>query len=273
VEPPAPELLAAKDIELTFDDELPPLDDFPAAAAPPPKAAAKPPPEMPVEAEPSPRLDAEVPPPPILMTERPHPLPDKKVVVEPAEWLSTRNRYVLLGVAAAILLIVAGAWTVWLWNAPDTSQPYTMESGKVHQLALDEKLEGRYVFNKPSGQRLFVVQGSLENHFSRGTEISWVRLRGSAYTDQNQSETLGTSFAFIGNVLSDAQLGSWDVDAIQAFYAYNNGRDNTNFQIPPGTRVPFQLVFVNIKRPVGRTVAQVVSYHRNNLTVYVDPGR
>src|SRR5262249_12263378 len=130
-----------------------------------------------------------------------------------------------------------------------------------------------YVFNKPSGQRLFVVQGTLENHFPRGTEISWIRVRGSAYTDQNQTETLGTAFAFIGNVLSDAQRGSWYADATPALSAYKNGTVNTNFQIPPGARIPFQLVFVNIKRPVGRTVAQVVSYHRNNLTVYVDPGR
>jgi hypothetical protein len=117
------------------------------------------------------------------------------------------------------------------------------------------------------------VQGTVENHFPATTQISWIRLRGVAYSDRNQTQTLGTAFAFIGNVLTDKQLGSWELDAIQAYAGYNSGRDDANYRIPPGGRIPFQLVFVGIASPVGRTVAQVVSYHRNNLTVYVDTGR
>ncbi len=271
-EPGAPPAAATETVLPTLDEELPPLEveplppPAPPLATPPPKPGAAPPPA-------APRIDAELPPLPILVIEPPRKPPVKQIVADQVGWFTNPRRYTALGVAAAVVLIAAGAWTVWLWNAPGSSQPYTIETGRVHQLALDSDLAGRYVFNKPSGERLFVVQGVVENRFPRDAEISWIRLRGTAYTDPNQTRTLGTAFAFIGNVLTDAQLGAWELDAIQAFHAYNNGRDNANYQIPSGVRVPFQLVFAGISQPVGRTVAQVVSYHRNNLTVYVDTGR
>ncbi len=257
------------------EEELPPLE-APVPPPAPPQPGAPPEPLSPAAPPPRPAAEAalEVPALPMVVTEPPtRKPPDKHVVPDQQGWFTTQQRYIALAVAAAIVLVGAGIWTAWLWNAPGASQPYTIETGRVHQLALDSALAGRYVLNKASGQRLFVVQGTVENRFPAGTEISWIRLRGTAYADRNQTQTLGTAFAFIGNVLTDAQLGAWELDAVQAFHAYNNGRDNSNFRIPSGARIPFQLVFAGISAPVGRTIAQAVSYHRNNLTVYVDSGR
>jgi hypothetical protein len=199
--------------------------------------------------------------------------PDKKPVPDQTGWLSTRARMLTLAAAAAAVLIGAGVWSAWLWKTPGSARPFTVETGRVHQLTLEQEPQGRYVRNIASGQRLFVVHGTVENRFPAGTDISWIRLRGTAYSGRDQTETLATAFAFIGNVLSDAQLGAWELEAIRAFHAYNNGRDNANFRIPSGARVPFQLVFPGVRQTVGRTIIQVVSYHRDGLTVYVDPGR
>ncbi|MEE8433876.1 MAG: hypothetical protein V3S64_03725, partial [bacterium] len=57
---------------------------------------------------------------------------------------------------------------------------------------------------------------------------------------------------------------------IRAYYGFNNGRENINFEIPSGALVPYQLVFTDIGSNVGKTVTEVVSYHRGGEAVFID---
>ena len=47
-------------------------------------------------------------------------------------------------------------------------------------------------------------------------------------------------------------------------------RDDVNFEIPSGAKVPYQLVFTGIGPNVGRTVAEVMSYHRGGQAIFIE---
>jgi hypothetical protein len=187
-------------------------------------------------------------------------------------WFTPRRRVLTLAIVAGLVVGAMLGWAGWLMRDREPPRPFALEVGKVHQLALQESLAGRYITHR-KGKRLFVVQGELVNRFPRDVKVSWVRVRGTAYADHDQQKLLGSDQVYLGNVLTDVQLETWELDAIRAYGAYNNGRSNVNFEIPPGGKVPFQLVFVDMRVPVLRTVAQVMSYARNGLSVYVEaPG-
>ncbi|HUJ75415.1 MAG TPA: zinc-ribbon domain-containing protein [bacterium] len=187
-------------------------------------------------------------------------------------WLTEHRRIVLLGAVGCLVLVVVAAWIVWLLQKREPAQLFALEFGKVHQLQLDEAVQGSYVVNQPSGARIFVLQGSVVNRFPQERQISWVRVRGTAYADREQTRSLATASAYLGNVLSEQQLQSWTPEAITAYAAYNNGRNNSNVSIATGARVPYQLVFVTGGQPVMSTTSQVISYYRDGVAIYLDTG-
>jgi len=188
-------------------------------------------------------------------------------------WLADRHRFLALAVLAGLIIGAIVGWGGWLTKHVDeASRPFSFEAPGMHRLTLDEALEGRPVV-QAGGRHLFVVEGKLVNRFSKSEKVSWVRLRGKLYADSSENQLLGTSQAYAGNVLAQEQLESWDPQAISAYGAYNNGRNNVNFEIPPGRGVAFQLVFLDVRGPVHRTAVEVVSYVRDGLTIYIDmPG-
>jgi predicted Zn finger-like uncharacterized protein len=269
------------------DADLPALDDEaePPAGQQPPASKATKEPMTPIDDKDLPPLDdvkpsgpksapAGVPAVQLHPDRKGEPPPQQKLQVpDQTGWLKTRTRYIAAASAAAAVLVLGGLWAMWLIQAPDAGQFFAVEIGRAHQISLGSELASRYVANAPSGKRLFVVQGEVENRFPPGREVSWIRLRGTAYADEQQSRVAGAAFGFVGNVLSDQQLASLDPKAIFAQAAYTNGQGNVNFRIPSGKKVPFQLVYMDTSAPVARTVTQVVSYHRDRTAVYVDPGR
>ncbi len=185
-------------------------------------------------------------------------------------WLTDRHRFLVLTILAGVMVGAIVGWGGWLAERQDAaSRPFAFESGRAHRLVLDEALDGRPVVQR-SGKHLFVVEGQLVNRFPKSVKVSWVRLRGKLYGDTNENQLFGTAQAYLGNVLTLEQLETLGPTAIAAYGAYNNGRNNVNFEIPPGRKVAFQLVFMDVQDPVQRTVADVISYVRDGVTVYVD---
>jgi predicted Zn finger-like uncharacterized protein len=253
---------------LSSSDTLPPLEDLP----PLPSLDDVPELDLAAAAASAPSVQEPAPVPAVAPAAR-----KQKAGKEPAKrlmiagqsgWLTNRRRALTLVVVAGVLVGAMIAWGSWLMRDP-TKQPFAFEFEKVHQLALQEDLQGRYVTNR-GGQRYFVVEGQLVNRFPKSVKISWVRVRGTIYADRAQGQVIGATQAYLGNVLTQQQLETWDPKAIAAFGAYNNGRKNINLDIPPLEVVPFQLAFPDPKTVVERTVVQVISYTRNGLAVYVD---
>jgi predicted Zn finger-like uncharacterized protein len=175
---------------------------------------------------------------------------------------------VVAGVLA--ILLVAVVWGYRLASTPSRTAPYILQQGMDHHLVMDQKLEGHYVMNQTSGKRLFVVNGTLRNQFDPQDKIRWIRIKGTAYADPAGSEPLETVTVYAGNRLDDTQLTAWTLEAIRGHYGYTNGANDTNFDVPAGASLPYQLVFMGADKPVARTVAQVDSYRRNGESVYVE---
>ena len=182
------------------------------------------------------------------------------------------EKRVLVGLVAASLFILlgAGVWGYWLAMNPGGGERYSIQFGQTHNLSMEDKLEGRYVTNRPSGKRLFVVNGIVENRFPDEDLLGWIRIRGTAYADTGQNRPLGQVSVYAGNLLEDSQLTHWEISAIQAYYGFLNGRKDKNLRIPSGEKVQYQLVFSGIQGPVERTVAEVMSYNRSGKSVFVD---
>jgi predicted Zn finger-like uncharacterized protein len=221
--------------------------------------------------------------PPLESGARPAPVPStaarsreemsrqREVVPGQKARLFTEKRVLAMVAAAAVVILVAtGAWGYWLAATAGENRPFSVRVGQPHQLALEDELSGHYVTNGPSGKRLFVVNGQIESRFGPETKVRWIRLKGLAYADTGQSKLLGTAFAYAGNVLDDSQLGQWELPAVKAYYGFTNGRKELNVSIPAGAKVPYQLVFSDVDGSVARTVAQVVSYHRDGRAVFID---
>jgi hypothetical protein len=182
------------------------------------------------------------------------------------------EKRVLMGLVAASVLILlgAGVWGYWLAVNPGRGERYSIQFGQTHNLSMEDSLEGRYVTNRPSGKRLFVVSGMVENLFPDEDQLGWIRIRGTAYADREQKKPLGRVAVYAGNLLEDSQLTHWEISAIQAYYGFLNGRKDQNLRIPSGEKVPYQLVFPGIQGQVERTVAEVMSYNRGGKSVFID---
>lgn len=136
-----------------------------------------------------------------------------------------------------------------------------------HHLPLSEKFTNFRVKNIPSRQTLFIVEGELQNQFPSEDQISWIRFKGIAF-DENR-DIVETSLAFAGNILGEEELSTWTLEQIKKHYQYSNGRNDSNFEILENQRVPFQIVFFESASVVKSVTAKLISYVRQDETVYV----
>ena len=171
---------------------------------------------------------------------REEPKPEHPNSPVPGQELSEEKenlRYRMLWVAVAVVLLFATAWGWWLWNLPGNEKSYVMRDGAPAEFTISNTRKGYFITNKPSGERLYVLTGEVVNGFDGADQVGWIRLKGAAVGSRN---AIRESYSYVGNLLNNNQLATWALPAIKAYYGYLNGRDDGNFQIPKGKRVPFQ---------------------------------
>ena len=225
-----------------------------------------------IDAE-SPELPDDLPPLPVVREEESEESgPESREVVpgQPAKIITEPRALGILAAASLGILIGAGIWGWWLTTSTQNRDPFRIQNGKVHQLSLPDNQQGHFVRNIPSGKRLFVVNGKIENRFDNTHKVRWIRLKGMVFGGGEEEKPKSLAFAYAGNLLKDGQLSKWSLADIRAYYGFNNGRENINFEIPSGALVPYQLVFTDIGSKVGKTVTEVVSYHRGGEAVFID---
>jgi predicted Zn finger-like uncharacterized protein len=181
--------------------------------------------------------------------------------------MENRKFFAMAAAVAAVLLVSAG-WGLWIWTLPPASAAYTVREGSPQELAVTATRQGYFINNKPSGERLYVMTGQVVNRFTGKDRIGWVRVKGVVHT--NSAKVTYEGHAYLGNLLNDDQLASWELNAIQAFYGYTNGRNDINLDIPEGKDVPYQIVLKGVNPPVTRTEALVVSFMRQGRPVYLE---
>ena len=190
------------------------------------------------------------------------PVPDQEISKQ------TENfRYRLLSAAVALVLLIGAGWGAWLYMLPGTSKGYLLKEGVPAELTITNTRKGYFVTNKPSGERLYVLTGEIVNGFDAADQVGWIRLKGTAIGNGKKTRQ---SYSYIGNLLSDNQLATWALPAIQAYYGYLNGRNDGNYRIASGKSVPFQIVLAGVRQPIERVTTELVSYRRLGVPVYLD---
>lgn len=135
-----------------------------------------------------------------------------------------------------------------------------------HKLVLEDDLEGHHITHRPTGRKLFVISGSLQNRFPGPEQLQRVRIRGTAFADTDRQEPLSVSHTFAGRTLSDTELSSWSLAEI---YAYYNLPGDSILRIPAEETTVYQLVFLDVKDRVREGVANVLSYELEGSFVQV----
>ncbi|MEZ4605194.1 MAG: DUF3426 domain-containing protein, partial [Desulfobacterales bacterium] len=71
-----------------------------------------------------------------------------------------------------------------------------------------------------------------------------------------------TSTAYTGNMLTDAELATLELDLINERLNNRTGDDNLNVDIAPGKEIPFTVVFANLPENMHEFTVEVVQSAR-----------
>jgi len=184
------------------------------------------------------------------------------------DWRQRERKYFLAILVAGFAVLVASAgWGYWLSNQRSDNTGYMLLPGQIDDLSAKTTRQGYFINNKPSGERLYILSGQVSNAFQAPEVVSWVRLEGLAYGQDGK--VIGKGHSYAGNVMTDQQLSSVDLNAITTFHGYANGQDDNNFRVKGGQPIPFQLILRGIQDPVVRNEIRVSSFQRRNRQVYL----
>jgi predicted Zn finger-like uncharacterized protein len=117
-------------------------------------------------------------------------------------------------------------------------------AGRLKLALVPEAIAAEFVAN-PSAGMLCVVKGQVRNSYNHPR--SGLRVAVTLYKAGNVAVKTATVFA--GNVLSNQELTSLDLIAINARLKISTGANNMNVGVKPGRSVPFMAVFSNL--PAG----------------------
>jgi hypothetical protein len=125
-------------------------------------------------------------------------------------------------------------------------------AGRLKLALLPESITAEFIANSSAGM-LCVVKGQVRNSFDHPR--SGIQLTIKVYGAGNA--VVKTATVFAGNLLSNQELSSLDLIAINARLKNNTGTNNMNVGVKPGRSVPFMAVFSNLPAGVDEYSVEV----------------
>jgi hypothetical protein len=125
-------------------------------------------------------------------------------------------------------------------------------AGGLKLALVPEGIAAEFIDN-PSAGMLLVVKGQLRNSYNHPR--SGMRVTVKLYAAGNA--VVKTATVFAGNVLSNQELSSLDLIAINARLKNSTGASNMNVGVKPGRSVPFMAVFSNLPDGVDEYSVEV----------------
>jgi predicted Zn finger-like uncharacterized protein len=151
-------------------------------------------------------------------------------------------RRILLIAAPALVLVAAVLLFIFSPSLP------TIPIGKSEQpespqaaASIQDTLQAYFLENSHAGQ-VFVVEGEVKNVSNK--PLSFILLEGKLYTTNHQIAQ--TQRCYLGNILSRQEIAGLKPAEIQDRMMNREGKSFRNVRIPPGSKVPFMLVFHNL---------------------------
>lgn len=167
------------------------------------------------------------------------------------------------GVSAplVILLILAllGGGVYYVYTYTDIEIPFLSElktpavqdPGALKMSTFD--INSRFVENGAVG-RLFVITGKVKNGYS--DVRSFVKINGKLYSKGKVLEK--TQMVFCGNLLTNAELATLDMVAVNQRLSNRVGDNRSNTGILPGKILPFMVVFDKLPENLEEFTIEVI---------------
>ena len=125
-------------------------------------------------------------------------------------------------------------------------------AGGLKLALVPEGIAAEFIANSSAGM-LCVVKGQVRNSYNHPR--SGMRVTVKLYAAGNA--VVKTATVFAGNVLSNQELSSLDLIAINARLKNSTGANNMNVGVKPGRSVPFMAVFSNLPAGVDEYSVEV----------------
>jgi hypothetical protein len=124
----------------------------------------------------------------------------------------------------------------------DKFNPQTKDTvGNLRITPLEPSIKYEFVENENTGT-LFVIKGRLKNDYDHPR--SYIRITGKLFMKGNKLAKKATVFG--GNLLSDKDLVSLDMKAINQKLQNKGGNRKSNLKVRSGSVLPFMVVFDNL---------------------------
>ncbi len=121
----------------------------------------------------------------------------------------------------------------------------------------NQSLNGRYVNNELSG-KLFVITGKITNESS--IPLNSIQVEGTLIA--KGGVVAKKKRVFCGNDISEGELSTWSVGAMNRHLQRESGEQNSNLNIEAHKSIPFMVVFSNLPSELENYTVTVTSFKR-----------
>jgi hypothetical protein len=114
-------------------------------------------------------------------------------------------------------------------------------------------IKSKFVENSKTG-KLFVITGRAKNEYSKTRGL--IKITGKLFT--KGKKLAQTKTVFCGNVISDLDLATMDLDTINKRLANRFGDNRSNAKVRPNKAIPFMIVFSKLPNNLEEFTINVV---------------
>jgi hypothetical protein len=125
-------------------------------------------------------------------------------------------------------------------------------AGNLKIVPLGNTINGNFVDNAKSGQ-LFVIKGHIKNDYDHPR--SYIKVTGKIFLKSKKMAKQAT--VYCGNMLSNSELASLDMAAINKKLSSRSGDRRSNFKVSTGKKVPFMIVFDKLPHNLDEYTVEV----------------
>jgi predicted Zn finger-like uncharacterized protein len=130
----------------------------------------------------------------------------------------------------------------------------------VEPVRVTASVSGGRLLQGGRGDKLYVLEGSVRNDYSGSR--SFIKIRGILL--DAEGNTIATREVFAGNTLNDEEIRGLERVKIDGTLNRSVGGGLSNFNVPTGNSIPFQIVFYDVETAVSSSRVEPVSSEPGN---------
>ncbi len=131
---------------------------------------------------------------------------------------------------------------------------------EVEVIRVGVSVRGGRLLTGAQGDKLYVLEGTVRNDYPEAR--SFIKVRG--VLRDADGLVISEREVYAGNVLNDDEIRGLDRVRIDGTLNRSVGGGLQNFNVPPGSTIPFQIVFYDVEQPVSDHTVQATGAERGS---------